>query len=533
MKIHNQDKAGKRVYDGPAMGTLICTPDMEKVRSGMSKTTKAVKYISLLLGLAFGQTAILLPAQAQNSKFTASSARGDIPVFAENYDGAEFCASGTIDAPCDVAPVDVPEFDASFVYRFLAYHAQRPFDRFSWQGFTALMTPLDKPDQPALWESFPTRRDLFSEVPYPNPTCADDLPEGTLLLASYLQTTGDALVDQAGNFVLFETRINPVAARYIQDNDLDQKTGRAAFAKSGNAIEFPKGKLFDPASTTLARVEPAKVGQPADAKDSVIPPSAPGDMGAQLLKFAWRVLPDGANAVSPSGQGYYTRPARISLGMDQTLDGKPHCLDVTVALVGLHLVQRVASGNGDRWIWSSFEHVNNVPLAANARRPNSIITDNPFADGCLPPDIQEEDQAYAFYGHQTQKGMAANQPTRGNVKWADQQPFARMASGEPVKGPDIVRCWRLFSGTAEANFIWQRKLEGTVWQNYMLLGTQWIGNPGGATFGVGEVPRYLTNSTLESFMQDQADATCLGCHTRARTDSGQVSNFTFLLDPPS
>lgn len=452
---------------------------------------------------------------AQNAGLSVTPGDGDIPVFTDRYQGAEFCADGSSDQPCDVVPVDVPEFDASFVYRFLAYHAQRPFDRFSWQAFTALMAPVDPSEPHARWDDFPTRRNLFPDLEYPNPACADDLPDGYLLLTSYLQSTGDILIDQAGNFVLFETRINPVAADYIRANNLQTAAGRAAFATTGKTIEFPTGFVTQ-----------ASDQEPDNGEMPDIPPSAPGVMGAQLLKFAWRIMPD---APEPDQESYYTRPARISLAADQTLDGRPKCLDVTVGLVGLHLVQRVASGNGDRWIWSSFEHTGNVPLAANARRPNSIITDDPFENGCLAPG--KLDQDFAFYGGQVAANAPANQSVSGDVKWADQAPYARLSEDDPAQPPDIVRCWRLFSGTAESNFIWQGKLGGTVWQNYMLLGTQWIGNPGGAPFGIGEVPRYLTNSTLESFMQDQADATCLGCHDNATSDVGQRSNFTFLLDP--
>ena len=525
----------------------------------MSETIVAPPFSMRKIGIALCLMPVMLAMPsatlAQNAKFTANAERGDIPVFVEKYDDGEFCADGSGAQPCAIAPVDVPEFDASFVYRFLAYHAQRPFDRFSWQAFTALMAPgdaahdaandaardadLDIPGSKAAWQDFPTRRDLFSEVAFPNPSCADDLPDGSLLLASYVQSTGDILIDQAGNFVLYETRINRVAADYIRENGLDQKSGRLAFANGQNPISFPVGHMTPPITAT-ATTDSTSSGSSGDTRNAVrngasgsdsprIPPSAPGVMGAQLLKFAWRILP-GNNGTKPLvDHGYYTRPARISLGPSQTIDGRAKCLDVTVGLVGLHLVQRVQSGNGDRWIWSSFEHIDNVPLASNARRPNSIITDSPFANGCLAPtDI---DRPYAFYGGHGVGGTAANNPVSGDVKWADSAPYARRLSGEPVGGSDIVRCWRLFSGTAESNFIWQRKLAGTVWQNYMLLGTQWIGNPGGATFGVGEVPRYLTNSALESFMQHQADATCLGCHSRATTDAGQSANFTFLLDP--
>ena len=476
------------------------------------KLVRLARHALLILGFV-ACTAIPI-ATAQNVNFERSSDDGAIPVFTDIYDDAEFCADGKGDRPCDIAPVDVPEFDASFVYRFLAYHAQRPFDRFSWQAFTALMAPIDSSADTARWERFSTRRELFAKQSNPNPACRDDLPDGHLLLATDRQSTGDPLIDQAGNFVLFETRINPVAARYITENHLQTSAGRAAFAQSGRQIEFPIGQL---APSAIEVGEKQEMG---------IAPAAPGDMGAQLLKFAWRILP--GNDVSNS-KHYLVRSARISLSGDQALDGVAKCLDVTVGLVGMHLVQRVKSGNGDRWIWSSFEHIDNVPLAANARRPNSIITDAPFKEGCLAPGVQDKD--FAFYGGHGQGGDRANQPISAQLKWADRPPYARTISGDQPTPPDIVRCWRLFSGTAESNFIWQRKLGGTVLAHYMLLGTQWIGNPGGAPFGIGEVPRFLTNSTLESFMQDQSDATCLGCHIRAMTDAGQNANFTFLFDP--
>jgi hypothetical protein len=484
------------------------------VRAMKSRGLVALTAALLGIGWAGG-------VDAQNANLSATPQSGDIPVFTERYDPAEFCADGSGDGPCDVAPVDVPEFDASFVYRFLAYHAQRPFDRFSWQAFTALMSPRrpsDVASPKAVWEGFPTKRDVFKTVALPNQACAADLPEGHLLLASYVQSSGDILIDQAGNFVLFETRINPAAANYIRDNGLDHANGRAGFAASGQEISFPVGQLGHVInSSPVASV---------DGAASSIPHAAPGEMGAQTLKFAWRILPDTDAAHEAS---YYTKPARIALVADQTLDGKPTCLDVTVGLVGLHIVQRVASGNGDRWIWASFEHVDNVPLAANARRPNSIITDDPFPVGCLAPMDQTGD--FAFFGGKTANGKAANQALAQDVKWAADAPYARTVDGDVVVGPDIVRCWRLFSGTAETNFVWQDKLSDTIWQNYMLLGTQWIGNPGGAPFGVGEVPRFLTNSTLESFTQHHSDATCLGCHNSATTDAGQNANFTFLLDP--
>tara|TARA_R110002049_G_scaffold52872_19_gene148068 strand:+ start:90666 stop:92237 length:1572 start_codon:yes stop_codon:yes gene_type:complete len=492
--------------------------------------------MAALAGLAL--FCIVLPngGRAQNANLTANPDSGAIPVFTDKYPQSEFCADPDQAAPCTVAPVDVPEFDASFIYRFLAYEAQRPFDRFSWQSFVAVTSSDPTGNGLARWETYPTRRDLFSEVAMPNPTCGNGLPDGALLLASHVQSSGDILVDQAGNFILYETRINPVAANYIRQNGLDHESGRLEFANAGQPVDFPMGhgpntRVSNTGSFAKGVIKTASASDSADAvvADAAVDARKNSVMGAQLLKFAWRILPDGL-----SGDRYFTRAARIALDGDVTLDGKPTCLDVTVGLVGMHLVERVTSGNGDRWIWSSFEHVGTVPLAANARRPNSIITDTPFADGCLAPDpvgLQTPTDGFLFYGGRTGAGGQANQSIQADLRWDDHAPYARTASGGTVVPPDIVRCWRLFSGTAEANFVWQAKLEGTVWANYMLLGTQWIGNPGGAPFGVGEVPRFLTNSALESFIQHHSDATCLGCHVNAVTDAGQTANFTFLLDP--
>ena len=498
-----------------------------------------------LASLMVFAAAIPMVAVAQNANLTAAPDAKTVPVFTDRYPETEFCADPDLAAPCLVAPVDVPEFDASFVYRFLAYEAQRPFDRFSWQSFVAVTAPDPDRAGRARWETFPTSRDLFAEVAMPNPACRDGLPDGALLLASHVQSSGDMLVDQAGNFILYETRINPVAADYIRKNRLNHEDGRLDFASAGMAVDFPMGRspetrVIGAAKPTASIITASGTGEKPNAPTKALL----GDgqlgrvMGAQLLKFAWRILPDKTasddEANKPRSDGYFTRPARIALDGDVTLDGKPTCLDVTVGLVGMHLVERVTSGNGDRWIWSSFEHNGTAPLAANARRPNSIITDTPFADGCLAPDpstLEAPTDGFVFYGGHTKPGKPANQSIQADLRWADNAPYARNISGDPITPPDIVRCWRLFSGTAEANFVWQNKLAGTVWQNYMLLGTQWIGNPGGAPFGVGEVPRFLSNLALESFIQHQSDASCLGCHATATTDAGQDANFTFLLDP--
>ena len=107
-------------------------------------------------------------------------------------------------------------------------------------------------------------------------------------------------------------------------------------------------------------------------------------------------------------------------------------------------------------------------------------------------------------------------------------PHARIA-GEAATPPQIVRCWDLMEGTRAVNAIWQARLSGSVLHNYMPVSSQWRGANNSPIFPNGELPRFLTNTTVETFAQTDPQGTCLGCHTTARTATGADANFTFLL----
>ena len=79
-------------------------------------------------------------------------------------------------------------------------------------------------------------------------------------------------------------------------------------------------------------------------------------------------------------------------------------------------------------------------------------------------------------------------------------------------------------------------LKGTVWENYILLTTQWPTdhtNPIDPT-GV-PAPTYLANTTLETYSQGTvplASSSCMACHGNA-TDQhlpAKASDFTFILE---
>ncbi|WP_143182019.1 hypothetical protein [Thalassospira sp. TSL5-1] len=526
----------------------------------------------------------------------AAPQAGSPPSKQSDHPAGDFCADSALSAhPCPVLPADIAQFDANFIYRFVGPESQRPFDRFSWQAFIAMTWPTTGAGRAVSYQAARTPvpewmprwqrlipRDSFihGEVSHPVvqkarlacakgdmatfarlagtpdavgkiakttlPLVADDeslaiAAPNRLFLEGYHQATGDVLIDQAGNYVLYETRMNRVAADYIRANGLESFAGRARFAEGGKDISFPQ-------RTGIADTGLIPAVKQAHGKQPIGP-------GATLVKMAWRILPKGQDATGKGPEStFLTRKARIFVAGQNSLSGHPLCLEEDVGLIGMHLVQRVVSGNGDRWIWSTFEHVANAPLAGNARRPNSFIAKNLFPDGCYLPgvtkgkpafkrpvaapvtDIAKPEQFNLFRPPSTAKPASletsvVNQGVSSKALWGAEQPYAVNAWGDAIPRSQLVRCWKVFEGTEKTNEEWHAELKGSVWTNYFLVGTQWIGNGGGVPFGVGEVPRFLSNLTMESFIQDKAVGSCLGCHSTARSDAGQPANFTFMLAP--
>jgi hypothetical protein len=115
------------------------------------------------------------------------------------------------------------------------------------------------------------------------------------------------------------------------------------------------------------------------------------------------------------------------------------------------------------------------------------------------------------------------------------------------------------------NRVFQSLLHGTVWENYMLISTQWPSafactslhsqSPGALApktdftkqpdMTCSPSPTFMANSTLETYSQGavpQASSSCIGCHGNAvgfqvgasNPKAGEVhlnqSDFTFTLE---
>jgi hypothetical protein len=174
------------------------------------------------------------------------------------------------------------------------------------------------------------------------------------------------------------------------------------------------------------------------------------------------------------------------------------CGPQTVALIGLHIVQKTASR--PQWIWSSFEQVDTAPLFAGT------VGDFLLNDG-------------------TPTAMPAENPL----------PLVPLAK-QPAKPYNVVRSFAtsIHPNTHATNSAWRDLLKGTVWTHYRLVTTQWPLQEGNQALPVpaemtgdiihtfpGNGPGATTDSafanlTMETFDQHRIELGCMSCHNRAR-----------------
>jgi hypothetical protein len=378
---------------------------------------------------------------------------------------------------------------------------QEAFDFNSWLTFVALSAPAGGApigtDAPTQWQNW---QDIFSLMlpdGAPPPAFGTSLPPpaickgaatGTRVLQMISKTpttptvsvagqplnTGP-LIDQNGNYVRYQILVNQPMYEYIVQNGLYSKAGQQKFT---NAISFPVGATNKGTTT--------------------------GTVGAIVVKAAWKVLdPDDPNDNSASfhvTQAYVYTPA--SAGVTES------CKSETLGLVGLHIVHK--TDGEPQWIWSTFEHINNVPTAAQA--------------GSAP------DPHYNFF----------NLKCGASACKVNQQPPQPWNAGAPAGSfrSQIVRATKYSPIALRSAALWNGQfrpaLNGTVWQKYELITTQWPTDgankidPNGVPF-----PVFAANTTMETYVQGnvpQASSSCMACHGNAASTAGRESDFSFVLE---
>ncbi|XUJ33556.1 hypothetical protein ACQ5SK_38455 [Bradyrhizobium japonicum] len=171
--------------------------------------------------------------------------------------------------------------------------------------------------------------------------------------------------------------------------------------------------------------------------------------GSIELKAAWRVLmpSDGIDR-----SRYYIAKAMVFDPVATTRGGSIVCNERDIALVGLHIV--IKTKLRPQWIWSSFEHIDNVPSKIDE------------------PDAKAARIPYSFNSGSPPPGLA---PTPAPKMISDDNP--------PSDNPDpmqVVRLQPIQPDTMQMNQAYWNlpEIKGTVWANYMLIMTQWPSAPG-------------------------------------------------------
>jgi hypothetical protein len=235
---------------------------------------------------------------------------------------------------------------------------------------------------------------------------------------------------------------------------------------------------------------------PGTERGKPVPDRGRVDDGALIVKSAWIELPtEGPNHIDPSR--FYVRDDALIQELDSG-----ECRIATVGLVGLHVVYKTPSR--PQWIWSTFEHVDNVPEAD-----------------------QESGRQFTFNnGHPTD-----HQTTDPEPDFQIPRPDGFNGPGVPPRAFQVERLQQIQRSVLIANEAQQGALGslGSVWQNYKLVMTQWPGFPFAPNRGADAFPQppcsarnglAAVNTTMETFHQTQShcflERTCMGCHEVAR-----------------
>ncbi|TCK30732.1 hypothetical protein EV667_0832 [Ancylobacter aquaticus] len=471
---------------------------------------------------------------------------------------AVFCAAGG-PTPCATLPAYIgadPMLGNAIGYNGIvaapptsaATDSQTPFDNMSWQSFVGLNWMSGAESAPAakglalggsrVWQGWAKVNQVFGNAPV-QASCAN--PSGLPVISigsdgngnpsqkndDYYQASTDVpLIDINGNWTLFERRLNVAEIAYLAApggnplNTLLTVAGQNRFVQGGGTVAFA-----------------------ASSTDPL------GARGAMELKIAWRIL-----GATDTAARYITENALLTVAPDLVSGNQPICAAVTLGMVGMHIIQR----NPDyapnaalkpEWIWSTFEHTGNAPLAASACDPAAPV-------GCVnlnQPSCGAAAAGAAASSYFTPASSAATNtaPTASTTGpgfiWNPSPPYAKAyvqpmtVAGQTVYvGPQVVRCWQIYGLTAQLNAQWQAALAtaGSPLANYVLIGTQWGASLDGRTapYPNDAVPGLLSNATLETYIQNNAQPTasggvgsCIGCHSAATLADGTTpSDFSFL-----
>lgn len=342
------------------------------------------------------------------------------------------------------------------------------FDDFSWRMFIALVWPAQSgqrgvADKSAklngagdrVFETWKPEWETFGRTPGDWSQFDSDTPCGPrpnnsiVVLASNTKFANlgqggglgqlvNALPSQSGKWVMYQTAFNDVTYNQIKNEKLYDSTALEQKKKTGLTM----------------------------------------GVGAINLKSAWV-------EIDPEQRSkYYTRSALI---FDPVIQ---KCREAQVSLVGLHIVAQTDRSK-PYWIWSTFEHVDNVPTPEQ-----------------LPMAFNANDG----------KAREKKDPNGG---------FAKTDWAKPVIY-NVERTKQFDTSTEKTNQSYKNGLSG-VWANYRLVMTHWPASqdpalkpPARRMKPTALSAQIAANPVFETFFPG---STCMGCHQET-----EETNFVWALE---
>ncbi len=394
---------------------------------------------------------------------------------------------------------------------------QPDFDVYSWNTFIALNWPPgpdgsgdpkrtigQNGDNDTVWEQYRDVRDVFlpggkkptwSGPPQPVPAQCKALYKPGMRLLSQVGKTPTVLtdssqpfntgplIDQKGIYTRFEILINKPMFDYILNNSLYSKAGQKVFTPP---VKFTCGTL----GTAGSR----------------------GVEGAIMVKSAWKVID------ASEKPRFHSEDVLVYSPASQNPKYQASCTAKTMGLVGLHIAHKTQ--NASQWLWSTFEHVDNVPTADDVKSGKlkaKYNYYNPKCDAATCPPNKIPPRPW----NPTKVSSLHSQIVRTNL--FNLPIYAASASARNADA------WKLLAAVNPQS----------VWLNYELISTMWPTNPGKCGAVPGDplgtpAPTFLANTTLETYLQrtppqPNVSSQCIECHNNATMTVPVASDFTYVL----
>jgi len=449
----------------------------------------------------------------------------------------------TRDLPCDrvfqpKGPFDLPGL-------------QHDFDFYSWLTFIALNSPegvgaIGEGDARTEWETYrqlpdvmrpkgvpPTDWDSKNNALFPD-ACQALKGDGKKIVIhlgeeetfSQPFNTGP-LIDQSGHYAMFIIMMNKPMFEYIQKNKLYSVEGQRNFKAGAEAIRGSLRKDKDPNPP----IEPGL--DPVSSKDAIInfpnganvldkdgKSTTEGTVGSIMLKGSWKVL-DEERGDDPKR----FHVVRALVYTKTSADGRQaaKCVERKLGLVGFHIVHKTV--NAHQWIWSTFEHIDNVPSGEDIASGNLRFKYSFFDILCKSCRVNHTpEKPWSPEAQKSSDGMTFRNGYKSQI--------TRVV---PVT-PDVQRMNAAFQG--------ELAKKKSVFANYMLVSTQWPTlrpcNQFANTRNMADptcapAPTFLANTTLETYSQGItpiSSSSCIACHGNATGQAipASPSDFTFILE---